>query len=132
MEVNGKKISVIGAARSGIGAAKLVKRLGGIPFVSDFSPKEKIIDALNQLENEKINFEFGGHSDRVYESVLMIVSPGVPNDSQVLQNARAKGIKLVSEVEFAYYYCKGKIIAITGTNGKTTTTSLCAATGVHC
>jgi UDP-N-acetylmuramoylalanine--D-glutamate ligase len=125
IEVKGKKISVIGAARSGVGAAKLVKRLGGIPFVSDFSPKEKIYDALNQLEIENINFEFGGHSDRVYESSLMIVSPGVPNDSIVLQNARAKGIKLISEIEIAYHYCKGKIIAITGTNGKTTTTSLC-------
>ena len=125
MEVKEKKISVIGAARSGVGAAKLVKKLGGIPFVSDFSPKEKIYDAVNQLEMEKINFEFGGHSDRVYESSLMIVSPGVPNDSQVLENARTKGIKMVSEVEFAYHYCKGKIIAITGTNGKTTTTSLC-------
>jgi UDP-N-acetylmuramoylalanine--D-glutamate ligase len=125
MEVKGKKISVIGAARSGVGAAKLVKRLGGIPFVSDFSPKEKIHDAVDQLEMEKINFEFGGHSDKVYESTLMIVSPGVPNDSQVLQSARAKGIKLISEIEFAYHYCKGKIIAITGTNGKTTTTSLC-------
>jgi UDP-N-acetylmuramoylalanine--D-glutamate ligase len=125
IEVKGKKISVIGAARSGVAAAKLVKKLGGIPFVSDFSPEEKIKDALNQLENEKIIVEFGGHSDRVYESSLMIVSPGVPNDSQVLQNARVKGIKMVSEVEFAYHYCKGKIIAITGTNGKTTTTSLC-------
>ncbi len=125
MEIKGKKISVIGAARSGIGAAKLVKELGGIPFVSDLSSKEKIYDAVNQLEIEKINFEFGGHSDRVYESALMIVSPGVPNDSQVLQNARTRGIKLISEIEFAYHYCKGKIIAITGTNGKTTTTSLC-------
>lgn len=125
IEVKGKKISVIGAARSGVGAAKLVKRLGGIPFVSDFSSKEKIYDALNQLEIENINFEFGGHSDRVYDSSLMIVSPGVPNDSVVLQNARAKGIKIISEIEIAYHYCKGKIIAITGTNGKTTTTSLC-------
>jgi UDP-N-acetylmuramoylalanine--D-glutamate ligase len=125
MEVKGKKISVIGAARSGVGAAKLVKKFGGIPFVSDFGPKEKIIDAVNQLKNENIDFEFGGHSDRVYESALMIVSPGVPNDSQVLKSARTKGIKLVSEIEFAYHYCKGKIIAITGTNGKTTTTSLC-------
>ena len=125
MEVKGKKISVIGAARSGIGAAKLVKKLGGTPFVSDFSPEEKISSALDQLQRENINFEFGGHSDRVYESSLMIVSPGVPNDSQVLQKARTKGIKLISEVEFAYHYCKGKIIAITGTNGKTTTTSLC-------
>ncbi|MCU0364760.1 MAG: UDP-N-acetylmuramoyl-L-alanine--D-glutamate ligase [Ignavibacteriaceae bacterium] len=132
MEVKGKKISVIGAARSGVGAAKLVKRLDGIPFVSDFSPKEKIIDAVNQLEKENINFEFGGHSAKVYESSLMIVSPGVPNDSQVLQNARAKGIKLISEIEFAYHYCKGKIIAITGTNGKTTTTSLCGHVFNNC
>lgn len=125
MEIKGKKISIVGAARSGVGAAKLAKRLGGIPFVSDFSPEEKIKDSLNQLQEENINFELGGHSDRVYESALMIVSPGVPNDSQILQNARNKGIKMISEVEFAYHYCKGKIIAITGTNGKTTTTSLC-------
>jgi UDP-N-acetylmuramoylalanine--D-glutamate ligase len=125
MEVKDRKISVIGAARSGVGAAKLIKRLGGIPFVSDLGSKEKIYDAMNQLEIENINFEFGGHSDRVYESTLMIVSPGVPNDSQVLVTARSRGIKLISEVEFAYQYCKGKVIAITGTNGKTTTTSLC-------
>jgi len=125
MEVKGKKISVIGAARSGLGAAKLVKKLGGIPFVSDFSPEEKVKESLNQLKKENINYEFGGHTDRVYDSALMIISPGVPNDSSVVQNARGKGIKLISEVEFAYHYCKGKIIAITGTNGKTTTTSLC-------
>ena len=125
MEVKGKKISVIGAARSGLGAAKLVKKLGGIPFVSDFSPEEKVKESLNQLKKENINYEFGGHSDGVYDSALMIISPGVPNDSSVVQNARVKGIKLISEVEFAYHYCKGKIIAITGTNGKTTTTSLC-------
>ncbi|MGB5530436.1 MAG: UDP-N-acetylmuramoyl-L-alanine--D-glutamate ligase [Ignavibacteriaceae bacterium] len=125
MEVKEKKISVIGAARSGVGAAKLIKKLGGIPFVSDYSPEEKLKDSLNQLKKENINYEFGGHSDRVYDSALMIISPGVPNDSSVVQNARGKGIKLISEVEFAYHYCKGKIIAITGTNGKTTTTSLC-------
>ena len=132
MEIKGKNISIIGAARSGVGAAKLAKKLGAIPFVSDLSPKEKIIDAVNQLNNENIDFEFGGHSDRVYESSLMIVSPGVPNDSQVLQNARAKNLKLISEVEFAYHYCKGNIIAITGTNGKTTTTSLCGHVFNHC
>jgi UDP-N-acetylmuramoylalanine--D-glutamate ligase len=125
MEVEGKKISIVGAARSGFGAAKLIKRLGGIPFVSDLSTEEKIKDSLDQLKKENIDFEFGGHSDKLYDTALMIVSPGVPNDSEVLNNARQKGIKLVSEVEFAYHYCKGKIIAITGTNGKTTTASLC-------
>ena len=125
IEVGGKKISVIGAARSGIGAAKLIKKLGGIPFVSDFGLKEKLKESLNQLENENINYEYGGHSDKVYDSDLMIISPGVPNDSAVIQNALRRGIKLISEIEFAYRYCKGKIIAVTGTNGKTTTTSLC-------
>jgi UDP-N-acetylmuramoylalanine--D-glutamate ligase len=125
MEVKGKKISVIGAARSGVGAGKLIKKLGGIPFVSDFSSEEKLKESLNQLKVENINYEFGGHSDRVYDAALMIISPGVPNDSAVIQNARKRGIKLISEIELAYHYCKGKIIAITGTNGKTTTTSLC-------
>jgi len=125
MEIRGKKISVIGAARSGIGAAKLIKKLGGIPFVSDCSTEEKLKESLNQLEKENINYEFGGHSDLVYDSALMIISPGVPNDSAVVQNANRKGIKLISEIEIAYHYCKGKVIAVTGTNGKTTTTSLC-------
>ncbi len=125
IEVEGKKISVIGAARSGIGAAKLIKKMGGIPFVSDFSPEEKLMEYLKQLHNENIQYEFGGHSDRVYDAAMMIISPGVPNDSEFILNARTKGIKLISEIELAYHYCKGKIIAITGTNGKTTTTSLC-------
>ena len=125
IEVEGKKISIIGAARSGIGAAKLIKKLGGVPFVSDFGSKEKLKESLNRLEQENIKYEFGGHSDSVYNADLMIISPGVPNDSAVVQNAHKKGIKLISEIELAYHYCKGKIIAITGTNGKTTTTSLC-------
>jgi len=125
MDLKGKKISVIGAARSGIGAAKLIKRLGGIPFVSDSGSEEKLKESLKQLEAENIGYEFGGHSDRIYDAALMIVSPGVPNDSSFLMNARSKKIKLISEIELAYHYCKGKIIAITGTNGKTTTTSLC-------
>ena len=125
IEVKGKKITVIGVARSGVGAAKLIKRLGGIPFVSDFGNEEKLKGSLEQLKQENINYEFGGHSDNVYDTDLMIISPGVPNDSAVIKNAVKKGIKLISEIELAYQYCKGKIIAITGTNGKTTTTSLC-------
>lgn len=125
MDLKGKKISVIGAARSGAGAAKLIKRLGGIPFVSDNGSEEKLKDSLKQLQAENIRYEIGGHSDRIYDADLMIVSPGVPNDSPVLLNAVSNRIKLISEIELAYHYCKGKIIAVTGTNGKTTTTSLC-------
>ena len=106
IEVEGKKISIIGAARSGIGAAKLIKKLGGVPFVSDFGSKEKLKESLNRLEQENIKYEFGGHSDSVYNADLMIISPGVPNDSAVVQNAHKKGIKLISEIELAYHYCK--------------------------
>ncbi|HEX2868890.1 MAG TPA: UDP-N-acetylmuramoyl-L-alanine--D-glutamate ligase [Ignavibacteriales bacterium] len=124
--LTGKKISIIGAVRSGLGAARLVKNLGGIPFVSDSAPEEKIRKNLDILEGENIAFEFGGHSDRAFDCELMITSPGVPSDSEVLIAAHEKGIKVVSEVEFASWFCKGRIISITGTNGKTTTTSLSA------
>ncbi len=125
IEVKGKNISIIGAARSGLGAAKLIKRLGGIPFVSDSGAEEKLLNAKSVLSDEKINFEMNRHTEKVYECSLMVVSPGVPSDAEVLVNARNRKLKIISEVELAYHYCAGKIIAITGTNGKTTTTSLC-------
>ena len=73
----------------------------------------------------KLNYETDGHSEKVYKCDLMIVSPGVPSDAPVLKVAKGKNIKVISELEFASRFCKGKIVAITGTNGKTTTTSLC-------
>jgi UDP-N-acetylmuramoylalanine--D-glutamate ligase len=125
IDIKGKNISVIGAARSGLGAAKLIKKLGGIPFVSDSGSEEKLVQAKSILESENITYEMNGHTERVYNCPLMVVSPGVPSDAGVLKEAIERQISLVSEVELAYHYCKGKIIAITGTNGKTTTTSLC-------
>lgn len=125
MEVRNKKISIIGAVRSGIAAAKLVKKLGGVPFVSDMSDESKLKDSIKELKREGIEFETGKHSDKVYNCDFMVVSPGVPGDSQIVKRAKGLKIEMMSEVEFAYRFCKGKIIAITGTNGKTTTTSLC-------
>ncbi len=120
-----KKVSIIGAARSGVAAAKLVKKIGGIPFVSDFQKSSKLAESEKMLIENKIEYELGNHSERVFECDLMVVSPGVPSDSKVIKNALEKGIKVISEVELAFQNCKGKIVAITGTNGKTTTTSLC-------
>lgn len=125
MEIKNKKISVIGAVRSGISVAKLVKKLGGIPFVSDMGNEMKLKDSVDELKKEDIEFETGRHSDRVYDCELMIVSPGVPNDAPVITKAKEIEIDLISEVEFAFRVCNCNIIAITGTNGKTTTTSLC-------
>jgi UDP-N-acetylmuramoylalanine--D-glutamate ligase len=125
MDLKGKNISVIGAVRSGVGAAKLIKSLGGYPFVSDSADEGKLSASINILRENDIEYEAGAHSDKVYECSFMVVSPGVPSDAPVIINARKKNIKVISEIELASLNCKGKLIAITGTNGKTTTTSLC-------
>lgn len=126
IDVKDKNITIIGAVRSGIAAAKLIKKLGGRPFVSDMAKEEKIINGINILKIEGVDYECGEHSDKIFDCQIMVVSPGVPSDSLVVKKAREKNIKVISEIELAYDFCKGKIIAITGSNGKTTTTSLCA------
>lgn len=125
MDIADKKISIIGAVRSGVGAAKLVKKAGGIPFVSDSNKDEKVIESTEILKQHKIEYEIGNHTEKVFECQMMVVSPGVPSNAEVLLKAKEKKIKIISELELAYNFCKGKIIAITGTNGKTTTVSLC-------
>lgn len=125
MKIEGKKISIIGAERSGVAAAKLAKRQGAVPFVSDSSNSDKLMKAKETLSNENISFEFGNHSDKAFECDFIVTSPGVPSDSYVLTNAKNKGLDIYSEVEFASWFCKASVISITGTNGKTTTTALC-------
>ncbi|MDD5607218.1 MAG: UDP-N-acetylmuramoyl-L-alanine--D-glutamate ligase [Ignavibacterium sp.] len=124
-EIRNKKISIIGAVRSGIGAAKLAKQLGAVPFVSDSGSENKLKSSIEVLKTEGIDFEIEKHSDKVFNCDLMIVSPGVPSDSEVIKKAKARNLKIISELEFASSFCRGNIIGITGTNGKTTTTSLC-------
>lgn len=132
MEITGKKISIIGAVRSGLGAAKLAKKVGAIPFVSDSGAKEKLIEWISKLEAERINYECGSHSDKVFDCDFIVTSPGVATDSEILVEARKRKIKIITEVEFASWFCKGKVISITGTNGKTTTTFLMAHTLNEC
>jgi UDP-N-acetylmuramoylalanine--D-glutamate ligase len=120
-----RNITIIGAARSGVAAAKLLKRKGCNVFLSDATGQDKIApEFLEEIRKNEISYELGRHSERVYEADVIIVSPGVPQNSEVIQNALKKGIEVVSEIEAASWYCKGKVIAITGTNGKTTTTTL--------
>jgi len=126
MDIQGKKISILGAVRSGISSAKLALSQGATPFVSDLSIDPEIINNCNELNDLGIKCEYGSHSDKVFDCDFIITSPGVPKDAKILIDAENKGIKIVSEIEFASWFCKGNIIAITGTNGKTTTTSLCA------
>ncbi len=90
------------------------------------------MNAVNVFESEGIAYETGSHTDRVFDCELIITSPGVPSNSEILIQASKNNIKVVSEVEFASWFCKGKIISVTGTNGKTTTTSLCSYTLNEC
>lgn len=132
MDLEGKKISIVGAVRSGVAAAKLAKKLNALPFISDLENEEKLAESIAELQKEGIDYELGTHSDRVYDCDILVTSPGVPSDSAVLKEAASRKIKVISELEFASYFCRGAIISITGTNGKTTTTSLCAHTLNKC
>lgn len=128
MEISGKKISIIGAERSGIAAAKLAIRKGAEVFLSDFSDSPDKREKMSSLRSANFDFELGGHSEKVWDCELIVTSPGVPSSAPVLSEAKERRISVISELEFASRFCEGKIIGITGTNGKTTATSLCTHT----
>jgi UDP-N-acetylmuramoylalanine--D-glutamate ligase len=124
MDVENKKISIIGAERSGVAVAQLLHRKKAVVFVSDFGKSESTLKHREELRAEKIECEAGGHSERVYDCSLMVISPGVPTNAPVVLEAQKRGIKVVAEIEVASWFCSSPIIAITGSNGKTTTTTL--------
>lgn len=116
-------ILILGAGESGVGAAKLARVLGQTPFVSDAGEGKAAF--LAELDAEGIGYEVGGHNPEVWPKVETVVkSPGIPEDVAVVKDLRSSGAEIISEIEFASRHYDGKIIAITGSNGKTTTTSL--------
>lgn len=118
-----QKIVVLGAGESGLGAAMLAKQNGYVVFVSDagqISPARK-----EEMEKLEIPYEEGKHSEvKVLSADLIIKSPGISPKTEIVARAILIGIPIIDELEFAFGYSKGKVIAITGTNGKTTTTLL--------
>ncbi len=120
------RISVIGAALSGVAAAELARRQGHDVLVSEARPETALVETAERLRSADIELETGGHSDRVYESDLIIVSPGVHPSNVVRVEATRRGIELIGELEYASRFLTNPIVAITGTNGKTTTTALTA------
>jgi UDP-N-acetylmuramoylalanine--D-glutamate ligase len=117
------RIIILGGGESGTGAVLLAKVKGMDVFVSDQGLiKEKY---KNDLIANQIEFEEGKHSEeKILNGDLIIKSPGIPDKAEIIKKAKAKGIEIIDELEFAFRYLKGKVIAITGTNGKTTTTLL--------
>ncbi len=124
MEIRGTTYGIIGAARSGVAAALLLKARGANVFVSDAAPAEKLRDSIAELERHTIAYECGGHTERLLQADVLVLSPGVPSDIPIVRQAQARGKRAVGEMEVASWFCPGPIIAITGTNGKTTTTAL--------
>ena len=120
----GKRIVILGGGESGVGAAILAKQKGYDVFVSDESSLKE--NYRNDLENAKIEFEEGKQDEaRILSADEIMKSPGIPEKNEMVKKIRKKGIPIISEIELAYRF-KGdsKIIAITGSNGKTTTTAL--------
>jgi UDP-N-acetylmuramoylalanine--D-glutamate ligase len=117
------KVAILGAGESGIGAALLAKMQGMDVFVSDFGA---IADTFKQeMSDHSIPFEEGGHTmDRLLASDLIIKSPGISDKASVILQLVEAGKNIISEIEFGYMYYEGNIIAVTGSNGKTTTSGL--------
>ena len=120
-EVQGKHIAVIGAARSGVAAAILLKEKGAEVFVSDFGTIKEETKAKLMLAN--IPFEDGGHSAKAEAAEFAVVSPGVPTTSPIIQHFLNTGKNVYSEIEVASWFTNQPILAITGSNGKTTVTT---------
>nr|MBI1228692.1 UDP-N-acetylmuramoyl-L-alanine--D-glutamate ligase [Cytophagales bacterium] len=118
-----KKIVILGAGESGVGAALLAVEKGYEVFVSDAGGISA--SRIQQLKAGNIPYEENGHTEEnILDAQEIIKSPGIPYDNKLVQLAMEQGIPVIDELEFAFRYTKGKVIAITGTNGKTTTTLL--------
>lgn len=122
--ITGRRFSVLGGARSGLAVAGLLHAHGARVFLSDRAPLEKMRLAKEELDALGVSSEFGDNTRRVLEADVIVLSPGVPSDAPIVTEARTLGKSVVSEVEVASWFCQAPIVAITGTNGKTTTTAL--------
>ena len=111
------KLGVLGAGKSGISASKLANHLGLNVLLSDSNN-------IGEIDLKGIQTEFGGHSKKVLESDIIIKSPGIPNNVDIIKNANNKKIPIISEIEFASWFSKSPIIGVTGSNGKSTTVNL--------
>jgi UDP-N-acetylmuramoylalanine--D-glutamate ligase len=124
-DFRGKRILVVGAGVSGISAALILKRLGAIVTLSDAKKRESLKIDLSLLENEGVNLALERKDTDLLKDIdCLVVSPGVPIDIPLIEAAKSRGITVMSEVEMAYLLCPAKMLAVTGTNGKTTTTAL--------
>ena len=125
MDLTNKRVLVVGLGRSGVASALFLKDRGARVTVSDAKPEDQLRDEIPVLLDHGIAVETGRHGERTFQNQdLIVVSPGVPIDAPPLVQARALGEPVIGEIELAAEFLRGTIVAITGSNGKTTTTTL--------
>ncbi|HEX6823631.1 MAG TPA: UDP-N-acetylmuramoyl-L-alanine--D-glutamate ligase, partial [Candidatus Sulfotelmatobacter sp.] len=125
MDLNGKRVLVVGLGKSGVASALFLKKQGARVTVSDTKSGDELRNEIPVLLDNGITVETGGHGDRTFQGQdLIVVSPGVPVDAPPLVQARSLGERVIGEIELAAQFLPGPIVAITGSNGKTTTTTL--------
>ncbi|WP_263810629.1 MULTISPECIES: UDP-N-acetylmuramoyl-L-alanine--D-glutamate ligase [Salinibacter] len=117
-----KRATVVGGARSGRAVARLLAKVGGEVFLTEQDAPSD--GAAAALDAAGVEYEFGGHTAAALNADVLVLSPGVPTQSNIVQQALRAGLDVYSEIEAASWFCDAPIVAITGTNGKTTTTSL--------
>jgi UDP-N-acetylmuramoylalanine--D-glutamate ligase len=121
-DVRTKQVTVVGGARSGRAVAQLLAEAGADVFLTEQGPPTEGLEEA--LDAAGVDYEFEGHTSRAIDADMFVLSPGVPTQSNIAQQAVRSGIPIYSEIEAASWFCDAPIVAITGTNGKTTTTSL--------
>lgn len=124
MNYEQKKVLVVGMARSGIAAAQLLRSVGAQVTVNDSKPAEQL-EGLEVLEGLQLDWQLGCRADELLEGKdVLVISPGIPADAPFVQKARDMGLYVTGELELAWQLGQGTLVAVTGTNGKTTTVSL--------
>jgi UDP-N-acetylmuramoylalanine--D-glutamate ligase len=136
IELEGKRVLVVGLARTGVVVSLFSVGYGARVTATDEKPEPALADSAARLRAAGVKLELGAHNQQTFlDQDLIVLSPGVPANLPVLELARAKGIPVWSEIELAWRFLRGKLVAITGSNGKTTTTSLVAhilkTAGIH-
>jgi len=125
LEVKNKRVLVVGLGKSGVASALFLQERGARVTVSDAKAEDDLRGDIRALLDKGVAVETGGHGERMFrQQDLIVVSPGVPSNVPQLAQARAMGIPVIGEIELASRFLKGHIVAITGSNGKTTTTAL--------
>lgn len=133
LNLEGRRVTLVGLGRSSVAAAQLLLRHGAKPFISEKGESTVLAPWRAQCDTLGIHYELGAHSGSLFaQSDLVVVSPGVPLDAACLDAPRRKGIPIVGELEMAWRFCRAKTLAVTGTNGKTTVTTLVQAMIAAC